>query len=690
MIGKTNAFPYFMFGARSADSRFASRRTKSTFFLDLWSAFVVVTVGLVFWLPAKQRLGGQFPVPLDDVYIHFAFARSAALGHPFEWSIGNGYSSGGTSLTYPLVLAPGWLLGFRDNDLAYFAAFLTCAGLWDVCRSVRALMPASAHWLPWFVPLVVLSVPLADWSLYSGMETALFAAVLGRFVKAAHRSMHIDVSLRRAAQISAGAWGALLVATRPEAAAIVFPTSIAIVYAARSLSTLGSLVRSFGPVTLFLAVLAGANLLFTSEMSQAGAVRKLVGTNPYASPPEIAIEVLKNLIVLQTQAFDNALGGRPWSLVLLALMLATVAFRRTRLLALPLMLGAVGMLLLVSLNTTARYQNFRYAVPSILVFLVIALVGLAYLSTTNYAGRIISALAAGALILAPYKHFTKQIDHFARASANIEGQQVVVGRRLAQQTPRPRRVFVGDAGAIPYISGLDALDGLGLGGYHDFPFARASVHGVPAVIELIERLPDAERPDVLAIYPSWWPDLVPTFGKEMFSVHIDDNVICAAPDKMVYAADWSLLGSAQEARPGVVDEIDIGDLMSERAHGYVFAKPKAGWVIGTALDDGGRKRYDAGRIIPEGKMESFVLADGLSRGPAAIVLRTDASAPSSIRLEVIRVGNVVFQKENVIAARRGDAWNDSRTELPDVMGGDTLRITALVNAWRHHHSWIMR
>jgi len=681
-----------MFGARSVDSRLSFSRIRSSFFipLDLWYAFVVVAVGLAFWLPAKQRSGGPFPVPLDDVYIHFAFARSAALGHPFEWSIGNGYSSGGTSLTYPLVLAPGWLFGLRGNDLAYFAAFLTCVSLWDVCRSVRALMPASSRWLPWFVPLILLSVPLADWSLYSGMETALFAAVLGRFVKAAHRAMFIDVSLRRAAQTAAGAWGALLVATRPEAAAIVFPTSIAVVYAARSLSTLGSLVRSSGPVTLFLAVLSGANLLLTSEMSQAGAVRKLVGTNPYASPAEIAIEVLKNLIVLQTQAFDNALGGRPWSLVLFALILPAVAYRRTRLLALPLMLGAVGMLLLVSLNTTARYQNFRYAVPSILVLLVIAIVVLAQLSSTNYVGRIISAVAAGVLILAPYKHFPKQIDHFARASANIEGQQVVVGRRLAEQTPRPRRVFVGDAGAIPYFSGLDALDGLGLGGYHDYPFARASVHGVPAVIELIERLPDAERPDVLAIYPSWWPDLVPTFGKEMFTVHIEDNVMCAAADKVVYAADWSLLASAKEIRPGVVDEIDIGDLMSERAHGYVFAKPKGGWVIGTALDDGERKRYDAGRIIPEGKRESFVLADGLSRGPAAVVLRTDASAPSSIRLEVIRGGIVLFQLERVIAARRGDTWNDSRVEVPDVMGGDTLCITALANAWRHHHSWIVR
>lgn len=670
--------------------RCLSRQTRP---LALWYAFVVLALGLAFWLPATRRTGGHFPVPLDDVYIHFAFARSAALGHPFEWSIGNGYSSGGTSLTYPLVLAPGWFFGFRQEHLAYFAAFVTCVCLWDVCCSVRTLIPPSSRWLPWIVPLVFLSVPLADWSLYSGMETALFAAVLARFVKATHRALHIEASLRRAAQASAGVWGALLVATRPEAAAVVFPMGIAIAYGARSLGVFGSLTRTLAPMFLFLAAQAGANWALTSEIGQAGAVRKLVGTNPYWSPAEMAIDVLKNLIVLQTQAFDNALGGRPWSLVLLGLVLASIAIRRTRLLALPLTLGAVGMLLLVSLNTTARYQNFRYAVPSILVCLVIALVGLSRLSSQGRMGRGVSAIVAALLIFAPVKHFPKQIDHFARASANIEGQQVTVGKRLAQQTPKPRRVFVGDAGAIPYFSGIDALDGLGLGGYHDLPFARASVHGVPAVIELIERLPDTERPDVLAIYPSWWPELAASFGKEMFTVHIDDNVMCAAPDKVVYAADWSLLMPAHETRPGPrdEDEIDIGDLVSERAHAYVFAKPKAGWVIGTALKDAsGQTRYDAGRIIPEGRTESFVVATGLSRGPAALVLRTDAEAPTKIRIEVMRGSEQVFQEKRVIAARLGDHWNEPRIELSDIGGGDTVRITALNNAWRHHHAWILR
>jgi hypothetical protein len=521
------------------------------------------------------------------------------------------------------------------------------------------------------------------------METALFAAILGRCLLAAQRATNLDPARRASGQTSAGLWAALLVATRPEAAVLVAPLALGIVYAARSLGTFASLTRTLGPMALFLAAQATANLLLTSELGQAGAVRKLVGTNPYITPAETSIEVLKNLIVLRTQAFDIAFGGSLPLFVLLALVLVAIASRRTRLAALPLALGALGMILLVSLNTTARFQNFRYAVPSILALLIAAAMGLSVLAQKGRLGKVLAIVLGLAVIIAPARTFSRQIDHFARASANIEGQQAVVGRRLGQQVPRPRRVFIGDAGAIPYLSGVPGLDGLGLGGYHDFPFARASVHGVPAVIELIERLPDQDRPDILAIYPSWWPELAQSFGKELFTVHIDDNVICAAPDKVVYAADWSTLAKHDEVQHGVIDELDIGDLMSERAHGYAFPRPRAGWVIGAALKDAaGRMRYDAGRIIPEGQVESSTISKKVTRGPAKLVLRTDGSA--TIRVEVMRDGQVLFQELRAIAIRDDGSWTETSLELPDVGGGDPLRITAVTSAFRHHHAWLVR
>src|SRR5689334_15994823 len=66
----------------------------------------------------------DWSAPLDDVFIHFDFARSIARGHPFEWSQGNGYSSGGTSLLYPFVLSLGFPFGFRGGRIMVFAAIV--------------------------------------------------------------------------------------------------------------------------------------------------------------------------------------------------------------------------------------------------------------------------------------------------------------------------------------------------------------------------------------------------------------------------------------------------------------------------------------------------------------------------------------------------------------------------------------
>src|SRR5262249_35111309 len=107
----------------------------------LLAAAVVLATGHFFYAHLKLQLfysavrqdplllPADWSAPLDDVFIHFDFARSAARGHPFEWSTGNGYSSGGTGLLYPLVLAPGIWLGFRGESLMHFAAIVACTAV---------------------------------------------------------------------------------------------------------------------------------------------------------------------------------------------------------------------------------------------------------------------------------------------------------------------------------------------------------------------------------------------------------------------------------------------------------------------------------------------------------------------------------------------------------------------------------
>lgn len=89
-----------------------------------------------------------------------------------------------------------------------------------------------------------------------------------------------------------------------------------------------------------------------------------------------------------------------------------------------------------------------------------------------------------------------------RLPRNIRNQHLTLGKYLAEL--KPNRVLVGDAGAILYESDRPGLDIIGLGGYHGMPFARAGVHGLPATVELLERMPPRERPGG----PRHLPDLV--------------------------------------------------------------------------------------------------------------------------------------------------------------------------------------
>jgi hypothetical protein len=410
-------------------------------------------------------------------------------------------------------------------------------------------------------------------------------------------------------------------------------------------------------------------------------------SNPYSPPLDVALEVIKNLAVLRSQAFEATLGGARASWILPLLGLAAALDRKTRRLAIPLLLGATASVLLASLNTTARFQNYRYAAPAWLMLIALGALGAASLARVS---RPAATVALAAAIVAPAAGFARQIDHFARASANIAGQQVEVAARLATREPRPRRVLLGDAGAIPYLSGLPAIDGLGLGGYRGMPFARASVHGIPAVIELIERLPPSDRPDVLALYPSWWPGLADVFGKRAFGVHIEDNVICGADEKVVYDADWSALAPPDEAREGQLDALDVGDLIDERDHAYEMPAPRGGWVIGRVLPRAdGAPRFDAGRIVPEGRGESFVLS-AASKGSAVLVLRTDGGSEGALRVTVERAGLASFTREVSLAARPDDRWHEISISIGEIRRGDRVRLFAVRNALRDFHLWVIR
>lgn len=672
-----------------------------------------------FYHSMLTQTGGTWSAPLDDVFIHFDYARATARGYPFQWSEGNGFSSGNTSLTYPFVLAFGyWALALRDVALMKWAAIVACASVAAFLLIVGRLADdaTATRSAKYFVPPVVLSLGALNWSLWSGMENAFHLGVWA-LALAAWRGAQVEVGRSAVSgtrrQWLAGAACALLVLTRPESVVCVAVLALEAAWRrwrvgaspARSAAVAVAL-RIGGPGAAALLAQAVANRVFTGEWAAAGAIAKLALNNPYMTAGEKwdeYLHFLKYVVLRNTQHhFSDAL---PWGWLVPLLALVPLASRTTRALAASLWAQVVGWLLIVSLNGQVRWQNERYTMAAVTWLLVLAALGVAALVRPPrsehggvpagrprlvWAARAAAAVAAVALYGAhQVANFRDQVWFFGRASRNILDQHVTAGRVLARLGPR--RVLVGDAGALVYASDRPGLDIIGLGGYHALPFARAGVHGLGASLELVERMPRGDRPDVMAIYPSWWGELPDLFGRRIGAVPVRGNVICGGAEKVLYEANWSPLDAAgrpRTLRPGerVVDELDVADLVSETEHGYRFPRPSAGFVGFRVLPDPGdahRDLFDAGRQIPAQREERARLT--LPAGPARLVVRTVASARA--RVEVRVQGRPPL---GTLDLARSDGWIERSIDLPgDLTGPVDLSLFAVEGDWTDYHLWIV-
>jgi hypothetical protein len=656
---------------------------------------LAAAVGAIFWIPAAAASHGYFPAPLDDVYIHFDFARSLAQGHPFEWVPGNGYSSGETSPLYAVVLAIGWLVGFRGKLLGVWAAIVALLAVASFVRSAQTLARPCPRWLSTAVGVLVLSIGIVDWSLFSGMEVATFAAALGRTLVALLRARApIDARAgltREAAQWRLGAWGAALVLLRPEAGVLVGVFSLVAARGAARRSGLAAVLRGALPGLVATALVLGANRLATGETQSAGAQLKLLSSNPYLSDVDRARAYVENILTFAFKGVRAELATvRPLGLVVPALALLSLVSRERRAIGAACLLGALSWVLLVSFNNNSPFHNFRYYAPALLLVLVAAGSGAA--AVAQRFGRMRGPVVAGVLvataILAAAARVPAQVTHFTRASGNIRDQQIEVAVRLAAAMEPGSRVLLGDAGAIPFVSERLALDALGLGGYRRMPFARAAVNGEASTVELIERLDVAERPRYLALYPNWFGLLTSKFGVELDRVTLTDNLICAGPTKVIYRADWSALESPHAPSADIVDELDVADVISEAEHAYVSPAPNGGWTTLDILDDAtGARRFDGGRIIPAGGSESFVMRGSTQARQVRIIVRVD-EATRGLRL---RTSHGLTELVVPVPLREGaHSWREASATVDTPPVGETLVLEATSGPYRDYHVWITR
>jgi hypothetical protein len=653
-------------------------------------------VGAQFTDALLHATGGQWSAPLDDTFIHFDYARSFARGRLFEWSAGNGFSSGNTSITYPIFLAPGYALGLRDGRLMIWALGLAAVAhigfLLGAARLARPLGP----WAKYLLPPISLCVGFVNWSLCSGMETAFFLGAWGLVLLVWDRFVglpdQLRLSLSRRGALAVGFALGFATLTRPEA----LPIAVLWGFAMSGHLTL--------PRRMLMLLVPGALLagwlalcrVFTGEFAQAGSVAKLVWFDPYLTAQEKGLAILSNLRFIVTRTtWHHFSDVPPFGLLLPLFAFLPLIDSRVRRVAAVTWLQIIGWCLLVAQNPHVRYQNERYLVAPSSWLLILSAMGVAVSLRSLGEGRVgrlswglRAAFVFGCAWLfwwhqAPNQRFQRWF--FARASRNIAEQQLKAGALLAKL--EPRRIFVGDAGAITFVADRPGLDGIGLGGYHDLPFARAYRHGVGATIELLERVPPKDRPDYLALYPSWWGQLPETFGQRIFDVEIEGNVICGASAKSVYRADWWALDRGAEpmglGSERIVDELDVADLVSEREHATA-AIDREGEVFWKVRRRGrrGPEAFDAGRSYRAGSGVSFELDPAPSH--QRLVLRGDGELRQRV---LLRLDGEPLEP---ILLEPSVEWAEGSVELPPSNEGRLkLEIVASEDGLSLSHVWLL-
>ncbi|MBI5669421.1 MAG: hypothetical protein HZC41_15565, partial [Chloroflexi bacterium] len=118
---------------------------------------------------------GELVMPLDDVYIHFQYAKQLAAGQPYIYNPGLPPSSGATSFLYPFILAAGYLIGFQGLNLGLWAMAVGAVAL--ACSAWLVYRLAKIGGVPEWVAVALIPIfalnGVVSWHFMSGMETGL-------------------------------------------------------------------------------------------------------------------------------------------------------------------------------------------------------------------------------------------------------------------------------------------------------------------------------------------------------------------------------------------------------------------------------------------------------------------------------------------------------------------------------------
>jgi hypothetical protein len=606
-------------------------------------AAIIVAIALfVTWGFAAMtlRFAGPMGLPLDDSYIYLTYAKQFGRAEPFTYFPGGGYSAGSTSVLWPMLLAPFWTLGARGHALVW-VSFGLCAVLYAAVAlgCYRFVAKLRDHISGVLCAAMVLVIAPFAWCALSGMEVAFAGALLVAVVLLLVQEPNTGPPSRL--------FGACLAAaslSRPEATLLVGAiVGVRFLQRVRAREWRAAVwwIVPLVPVVIWLA----ANKLIAGNFFPNTGVAK----SHFYLPGFDWAYWREAVTTLSGRMFRGLFWDKTsplvWPKLVAALYLVGAvrigvwAWRENKLLAgAVVILGPFAMMLAVIASSGLwSFQNYRYIAPAFPLLLIPVGVALSPLGSSVALRR---AWHAGAIALAilfvraARPPLIADMKLFAQGAMDSNTQVVAIGKYISRKLPDASVMFH-DAGAIAYYGDGRVYDMLGLVTNHQAGIAN---NGPGARFEFLESLAVDQRPTHFAYYPGWMGTaefFAPPIMHTSLRPGLDKRRLVGEGDMQILPASWDHVRTAE--RPindhsgwSLVDRVDIADIRSERAHGWVgrmgrrrFGDPTARWSIVERSTAGGLA-IDGGRTIRDGGERFTVRVDPAK--PMRVVIRTGGQA----------------------------------------------------------------
>ena len=508
--------------------------------LSAWQAgTIVVAVGAAAaWGTAAEYRVTSPGFPLDDSWIHLQFARNVASGHGFSFNPGVP-SSGSTAPLWTLLLAIPLGVGLPPV-LAGKLLGVTLVAVTAAAAAALTVRLGASRWCALVAGLGVGLSPRMVWAGLSGMEVPLYTALTTLAVL-----LYVRESRSPTGHAGWAICAGLAGWARPETLVAGGVLAFAWTFDGARDAARRRVRGWWRPLVVLLAVAAAfvafnlwvggrplPNTFYAKHYGMGTAASLGEGRFSDAAldaaryPVNLTGELVWWLAAHGGLLFGAALPG------VLALLRPTDG-KRPGLAVLGVLVATPLAKGLVAPQPILLVHDGRYVLHLLVLGLIVCAVGVSTLSTLTGARRTIAALAFAALVQIAGATYSA-MGTYAAEVKNINDLQVRTGLWLAEHTAGDARIATNDIGAIAFFSRRFILDTEGLvtpDAIWDKRMWR------------IDRFLARSKPDVVVIFPAWYPYLAQRgdFLDEVARISAP-KVIAGGESLVIYRTRWTRPG----------------------------------------------------------------------------------------------------------------------------------------------------